>query len=538
MSSSINPLPPANRYWLRSPRGLLILIGIAVLVIATISLIGAAADRTNPQPVRIGGGPVGGVWNPLAQGIADHIDPARYDHITTVEAVHSSGGVANMQALIDGDVEAAFLSSSTDIPPGSEVELRVIAMMHLDVLQIVALEAESIQDLVGKRILVGARGNGTEYLLQRVFDHFAEPTIIGDDSWGGDRPWYQPVYGAFPRDGEVNEWSYPATVGENGEPLPVTTDLAVPDQVTPDNAWRPLKGLAGSEHEIAAVAISAGLHAEAIRMSLEDAGEPLGNGQTYEPRIVSFGRSTMAGPSRLDGFTTRYPMVKKKVIPPYTYGAAQPEPIGTFASRVILATRADVPDDVVREFARAIFANRTALIEAHEAAALFGETMPDERPRYPWHDGALAFYNRNAPDWVVRYIDVLNFLLAALLAIGTLFFTMQQWVRNVRKQRIDTYYIELAELVEGVNPRLSYEQLAQFVVDLYKIRRRAYAELVDEKLEAGPSFLIFQQFLNAELENVERLRSLKDPGDPETQPLTFPPPAADPSDKTDPAGDV
>ena len=472
--------PARAQFWLMS----------LLFAVVAISLFSAALmGRPRSKDIRITSGPPGGVWYPLAQAMAEvAANQKRYPSIGNVSVLPTGGHRENLKLLLSGKADFAFFIQSTDldddlvkeirsllVPPTESIDspaadvararlrvsaqLRVAARLHEEILQVVVqppadrtlpTDSPSMADLQGARVGVGSAGSGTEQMFRQVFDYFTATTPSAAEN--------------------------PSTF----------TAVRMPHEKTVE---------AFQKGELDAVAIAAGLHADIVETLL----------RTPRARLLSLGPTDPA--SRLAGFAIRHPQMQPRVIPAALYGPAQALPASSIGTRTLLVTRADVSSDVVRDFVRAVFENRSALMDVHEAAALFDNDPPRSIQRFPWHAGALAYYDRNAPSWLVSYAELMNFALGLVVALGSLVWVLNQWRRQTKKNRIDVYYLELAEIAEEVNKHLPLHSLEQVDKRLHAIRRRAFTELVAEKLDAGSSFLIFQQFLNAELENVDRLKA-------------------------------
>lgn len=455
---------------------------IAIALIVVVSVASIAIDRINFRPARdlaLTSGPPGGVWFPMAKAITEVASSrSEYPALGQVRVLDSTGHRQSLKQLLSGEADFAFFIESMELSddvvrevmtlgdrsPTADVDrarielasqLRVVARLHEEVLQVVVRAPASgsrrptMLDLIGKRVGVGSLGNGTESILARVFRHFTAQ-------------WPEPAEGQ-------------ATYTPNYTPHRQAAALF-------------------RRGELDAVAIAAGLHADIVDELL----------RVPNAQLVSLGSSGRS--SQLAGFTMRNPDMIPRTIPASLYGAMQPRSVTSVAARTLLVTRASMPDPAVEDFVRAVFDNRSALVDVHEAASLFDADPSRTNQRFPWHPGALAYYDRNAPSWLLSYAELMNFGLALLVALGSLAWVVGEWRRQTKKNRIDVYYMELAELAEQVNERLSLEALEQCDRQFHSIRRRAFNELVAERLEAGASFLIFQQFLNAELDNIDRLR--------------------------------
>ena len=76
--------------------------------------------------------------------------------------------------------------------------------------------------------------------------------------------------------------------------------------------------------------------------------------------------------------------------------------------------------------------------------------------------------------------------------------------RNANKPELAVNKLNLEELSRRIRRTRNLEELSQLREDLYRLRRRAFHELVAERIAADESFTIFQDFLGQELREVDR----------------------------------
>lgn len=361
------------------------------------------------------------------------------------QVLETAGSLENLRLLERGEADLAFVQNDT---PGSQ-SIRTIAPLYEEVLHIV-VRAETppiddILDLRGRSVSVGPAGGGTEVIVDRLFLHFG----IGP--------------------GEVDEKH-------------LTTQAAVE---------------AFERGELDAVCIIAGLKSPAAERLLHGG----------KARLLSLGSVDRAG-SAVDGLQVTYPYVSRTVIPVRTYGAQPAEAVATIAVKAVLVANRSLDDELAKEIARLIFENKVKIAEHHPIAARFSERMEAAELRFPYHDGAVAYYTRSEPPFFVTYAESINLGLTIAVGLGSAFLAAREWVRRRKKNRIDVYYLEIDDVSRRV-PTAPPAELLEMRRTLQGLRRRAFEELVAEHLEADESFTIFQDFLRAELLEIDgRLRTL------------------------------
>lgn len=152
-----------------------------IVMLAAAALFGAAFAQ---QSLSIATGGTGGVYYPVGGGYAQIIDQFVDGFTGTVEVTNAS--VENVGLISRGDSDLALALADTVLAayegtgrfgPGGELpqlaNLRVITIAYANAVHIITLEGsgiESLADLVGKRVSVGAPGSGTEVSAQTILN--------------------------------------------------------------------------------------------------------------------------------------------------------------------------------------------------------------------------------------------------------------------------------------------------------------------------------------------------------------------------------
>lgn len=355
------------------------------------------------------------------------------------EALESAGSKDNMRRLEAGEVELALVQNDT---AGGE-NVRAIAPLYQEILQVVVRGAAAIADpidLRGKRISVGPQGGGTEGVARVVFAHF----------------------------------------GLRDEDLDLR-HLPLSDAVS-----------AFERGEIDAVFVLAGLRAPALERMLAAPGA----------RLLSLGDPLRAG-SSIEGLRINAPFLSPAVIPERVYGPTPPGPAGTLAVWALLVARSDLPDGVVRDLTRAIFDSKVKLAEQQRVVGRLSERFDPGEIRFPLHAGATQYYHRDDPAFIKEWAEPISLGITVVLLAGSAVLTLREALKRNKKNRIDVYYLQIQEWASHIGADTPLEELQAIKEKLQRLRRRAFEELVAERLEANESFTIFQDYLRSELGEVE-----------------------------------
>ncbi len=371
----------------------------------------------------------GGIYKPLAESIAAAVKKA-YPKIS-IHVIDSNGGTENYHRLRTGQVDLAIIGN--EIPTNDPI--RVLTPLHQEYLHFFArhdANINSINDLEGKKVSIGPVNSGTEKLIYRILHHY-----------GVDTSKFEPKNLAF----------------------------------------------GDAQKEILTGSIDAALFVAGFRAEICDSTL-----YTGEVKLVGFGDAKQEwGETR--GFIIKYPYIEPAVIPVYTYPVGLSDiigeprkPVSTLSLQALLVSHDDVSDDVAKKITETIFNSRHALIQAHIAAIQISETFDESKLRFRLHPGARSYYQRHEPLFVVKYAEPMALFISLLIALVAL----RQWFVNNRKNRIDKYYSRLDDIYAEIrNKKIQKEDVERLQTELPKILHDAFSELVNERLLANESFIIF-----------------------------------------------
>lgn len=157
--------------------------GLARAAVASGLLFLVACGERGPARrfLSIGTAGTGGLYYPIGGALASLMSVR--DSTRTFTAEVTGGSVENIQRLMNGEMDLAFAIGTTiyeaynggqdfSTPQSS---LRVVAPLYPNLTHVLVREGagiESIADLRGKRVSVGAAGSGTEQLARQVLEAY------------------------------------------------------------------------------------------------------------------------------------------------------------------------------------------------------------------------------------------------------------------------------------------------------------------------------------------------------------------------------
>jgi len=424
------------------------ILAIVATIVALVVVIGGFLGYRSlsgvdaRQEIVIATGPETGTYHALGTALARVLEGTGVVQSAQIRA--TAGSVANMELIgsVDGGVDLAFVQSDT---PAS-TRARLVAplyneVLHILVSKVVAGDIQTLDDLHGRRVALGPEGSGTRQLSKRVLAHFG------------------------------------VEVGEDLSLLPGETTAGLID---------------GTVH--AAFVLNAIPARMVANLAEKDA-----------VRFLSLGDAQEYG-NEADALALVFPSIRGTTIPRSTYVRLPERPVRTIEVSAMLIARRDLDPNLVRAIAATIIENRSG------AGGLEGTDLvvarrirEDYRPgavAIPFHQGAVAYYDREEPPFFVEYAEAMSLGLTLLLGAYSAYIALREWMRRRMKNRIDAYLLEVERETEDLGS-LSLDKLIEHRDALDEVRRRAFSDLVSERLLADESFTIFQNHLRDEFAAIE-----------------------------------
>ena len=420
-----------------------------VAVVVALFMVGAAVvliltiiDDDPPLHLVIATGPERGTYHTLGLAMAEVLETE--GAVASTEVLTTEGSVENMDLVGGPDHRAdlAFVQSDTT-PTGA---VRLLAPLYQEVLHILVAKELSetvagVPALEGLRVALGAPGSGTRSIAERLIDHFG---------------------------------------------VRVKQDIAVsPDEVA--------RGLVDGSID-AAFMLSAIPSSVIEELCEKDA-----------VRFLSLGDAQERG-NEADALALVFPSIVSGVIPRSTYERLPEYPVATIEVAAMLVASDRLDTDVAANLLSTLFAHRSKLVETATdrvvAARRIRERFQPEAVLIPYHAGAVHYFERTRPPFIVEYAETMSLAFTLLVGLFSCAVAAREWMRRKMKNRIDVFYVEVEELTGDLDGMSLDELIAQRRA-LRDLRRRAFAELVAERLEANESFTIFQDFLANERAAIE-----------------------------------
>jgi len=377
------------------------------------------------------------------------------EHAELLLDLRTSGGSNdNIQALETGKAHIALVQN--DAVSGESV--RSIVALHPEILHLISrVEAkiQTLEDLNGKRVAIGAPGSGTLQITKELLA-FSEVSLDAD---------------------LIRSLSSTKAISqlENGE--------------------------------VDAAFFLSGLGSSAISKAMANPALTFSGIQVGESDIGAAAIATQF----TDGFRVHYPHVAPSLIPQMAYEGRPATPVASLSVQAILACSENLGNDVVGKITRTLFAKRAVLSGKETAFSHLDESTTRSGLQFPLHKGAEDYYFRREPGFLVENAEVMGFVLTLILLVWSAANWFRNWLSQNQKNRIDTYYKAIDAVIHHLDDGVTLQELDELESELLNIRRQAADELVQEKLAADESFMIYQNMLNGCQSMLLRIREKTQP---------------------------
>jgi len=210
------------------------------------------------------------------------------------------------------------------------------------------------------------------------------------------------------------------------------------------------------------------------------------------------------GGSAVDGICKKLWTAKPLVIPKNSYYSKPEEPILTVSVFTSLLCKKNLDTEFIHDITETIVKNKSILIKENPVINQVSENNLHETLYYPLHRGVHMFLDRNKPSFLERYAEVIALVLSIVILLSGIISSYRNWSKQRKKDRIDVYYEQVLEIDCSIMETTDTQKLNQKIETLYKIRERAFENLIKEKLSADESFKIFMNLMTDAIHKIEQ----------------------------------
>jgi len=210
--------------------------------------------------------------------------------------------------------------------------------------------------------------------------------------------------------------------------------------------------------------------------------------------------------SSVEGLRAAYPKLKPFIIPKTIYLGEPKEPVLTIAITDILVACKDLDNYLVYDIVKTLNDKRSQLISEDNTYNLFDPRTSDFLLSFPLHKGTIAYQNRDKPSVWTRYASIIWPFLSIIAIIAGALASLRRHINQRKKMRIDLIYNELLTIRKRAFNNQDESSREQLFKELRSIRAKAFDALVNNKLSANESFIIFLSLYSEVVEEITNLK--------------------------------
>ena len=234
--------------------------------------------------------------------------------------------------------------------------------------------------------------------------------------------------------------------------------------------------------------------------------------RSWKGTIYSLDDPSLIGKgSIVDGFCMAYPKAVPFIIPKGIYGQWPLKPVLTFAVYDVLVCHKDLDPHTAYDIVQNIYDHRQSLSEENFEFGMLDDNIESHRFSFPLHEGAIKYMTRNQPTFWERESEVIGLVVSILVVTSGGLTTLFKYLKQRRKDRVDTYYQRVLFVVNHARATNDLEKKRKYLSELFLIRNNAFDQLIAEKLDANEAFTIFLNLANGAIYELERdIRALEE----------------------------
>ncbi|MGC2399705.1 MAG: TAXI family TRAP transporter solute-binding subunit [Acidobacteriaceae bacterium] len=419
-----------------------------VLAVLSVGVLGVIAlllvQRSQTQHLTVAAGASSGESYILSHALKTVVE-RRYPRIQ-ITLLETGGTVENLKMLEDGRAQLA--TAQADVLPGPKA--RSVAVLYDDTFQLLVARDSTLKnfaDLRSKRIALAQNGGQFQSFL-RVAEHF-----------------------------NLHRENF-AFVGS--------------DDASALDAF--LKGSADAIFRVRAI------------------GDP-----TIE-QLVQSGKVRFLPIEHAAAMRIRYPAFQSALIPEGAYEGDPPVPpqdSPTVAVQRTLLARDGANAAAISAVTEVLMERRQEIMREIPAGMTeVGLLVLQARRPQPQtglgpavHPGALAFYDKDRPSFLLAHADYVGLIMTVGLMAGSWIFELKRWMQRQQKNQADVYSNRVVALIGGVQDITSLARLEEIWRELLAILTQAVQDLDSDKL-SEESFNSFRAILQIGMEVTKERRAL------------------------------
>jgi TRAP transporter TAXI family solute receptor len=176
-------------------------------------------------------------------------------------------------------------------------------------------------------------------------------------------------------------------------------------------------------------------------------------GNSFVRRLLRDCNGRLVAIDQAEAMKINQPNLEAGEIPKGAYQGEPPIPdtdLSTVFVRRLLLAHKDVDKEVIQEITRVLYEHRQSLLQDTPLATYI--SPPDVlrgTTGLPIHPGAQAYYEREKPSFLQKYVGILGFYLSLTTLAGSGFLRLKWRLEQARKDKADDYIREVVALMDA-----------------------------------------------------------------------------------------
>lgn len=189
------------------------------------------------------------------------------------------------------------------------------------------------------------------------------------------------------------------------------------------------------------------------------------------------------------------------VVPAYSTSPSQKQAVVAYGLFSSLLSNKNLDDGLVYDLLSDLMRAQPELIRYNANFFDMSESFDLRYLNYQTHQGATDYFERNKPGFFERYAELGGVIFSMSVVIIGFLITLNKIVSQRKKDRIDVYYLAVMETRKNLNYKEALDKLTE-------LEEKALNQMVEEKLAADSSYIVFLQMLNRTRVELEAKQNL------------------------------
>ncbi|MFH1052195.1 MAG: TAXI family TRAP transporter solute-binding subunit [bacterium] len=194
--------------------------------------------------------------------------------------------------------------------------------------------------------------------------------------------------------------------------------------------------------------------------------------------------------SKAEGFCLRNTYFTPFLLPKGAFGEYPETPVLTIREDFILAAREDVDDEFIYDLVK-VAIEETDLIDM----VTYGSNFNNIKFAYPLHEGTIRYLDKNAPNFLEKYGELLAKIGAGVGGLYTAMMGFLLWRKRRRRRTIGTDFQKTLDIQAKLNNNNTTEELESMYKQLQDIQMDYQLKMAGHKILVDDTLRIFFEMI-------------------------------------------